>query len=433
MSKQLLSTETLVESPFIILTIKNYTFGTYTKSGELNKFGQQMKVTYPNYMESLNLVTVNGAVNQYVIRMVYGITAGADPNFLDKVFSTIGYNEIKISYGDWNSPSFIYKEKTAIITKVQSQIDFSGSRIVYSISCVSNSFSLSANKFDFVKRNEKPSVVIEELLYDRESGLLDVFYGMKNKQVVRDNHLILTDDKAVIIEAKKQISPLDYLTYLVSCMTPLSDTSNSTIREANYYISIQDIVSDSFKGPYFKLTKIGVNTITTGVDTYEVDVGYPTNNFVTRFTIDNNQAYSIFYNCAQNLEQPQYVYRVGDDGKIITEYSPSISNSSQLLRTTETDKNWWTEVTQFPITATLVLKGLIRPSILMSFVKLNVLFYGARHISSGTYVITRQEDTLDSTGYRTTLKLTRVKGDMDEQLSGFNKLSSVSHGEARTV
>lgn len=39
-------------------------------------------------------------------------------------------------------------------------------------------------------------------------------------------------------------------------------------------------------------------------------------------------------------------------------------------------KSWWTQVTQFPIQATLVIKGLLRPAILMTYVRLNVVFYG---------------------------------------------------------
>ena len=51
----------------------------------------------------------------------------------------------------------------------------------------------------------------------------------------------------------------------------------------------------------------------------------------------------------------------------------------------------------------------------MQYVKLNVLFFGRKHISSGTYIVTKQLDTVDSNGYRTTLSLTRVKGeDADE-------------------
>ena len=58
-----------------------------------------------------------------------------------------------------------------------------------------------------------------------------------------------------------------------------------------------------------------------------------------------------------------------------------------------------------------MIKGLVKPAILMSYVKLNVLFYGRKHIASGLYVITKQEDKLDGNGYRTILNLLRVGED----------------------
>ena len=70
-------------------------------------------------------------------------------------------------------------------------------------------------------------------------------------------------------------------------------------------------------------------------------------------------------------------------------------------------------MTRFPITATLTIKGLLRSAMLMNYVRVNTYFYGQKHISSGLYVITKQEDRIDSSGYRTTLSLTRIAGDDD--------------------
>lgn len=70
-------------------------------------------------------------------------------------------------------------------------------------------------------------------------------------------------------------------------------------------------------------------------------------------------------------------------------------------------------MTQFPIKAELTIKGLVRPAMLMTYVRVNSLFYGQRHVSSGLYIVTRQEDRVDASGYRTTLQLTRIAGDDD--------------------
>ena len=82
-----------------------------------------------------------------------------------------------------------------------------------------------------------------------------------------------------------------------------------------------------------------------------------------------------------------------------------------MYKTTEANKTWWTSVTQYPIKATLQLQGLLRPAMLMTYVKLNVYFFGNKHISSGLYVVTKQIDQVFRGGYRTTLSLTRIKGD----------------------
>ena len=68
-------------------------------------------------------------------------------------------------------------------------------------------------------------------------------------------------------------------------------------------------------------------------------------------------------------------------------------------------------MTSFPIAADIQIKGLVRPTILMNYVKVNVYFYGVKSIYSGLYFITRQEDIIDQTGYRTTLSLQRVAND----------------------
>lgn len=49
----------------------------------------------------------------------------------------------------------------------------------------------------------------------------------------------------------------------------------------------------------------------------------------------------------------------------------------------------------------------------MSYVQLNVYYFGKKHISSGLYVITKQVDRIDFAGFQTTLSLLRVGADKD--------------------
>ena len=67
----------------------------------------------------------------------------------------------------------------------------------------------------------------------------------------------------------------------------------------------------------------------------------------------------------------------------------------------------------------------------MQYIRLNVVFPGGhKHISSGLYLVTKQEDTIDSNGYRTTLGLTKIAGDSDvliiEEKDGIMKATGLS-------
>ena len=407
----LLSTPTYVESPFIIVKIGDYTFGKYTEKG----VGGYSNVTYPNYMKSINITKVNGAVNTYTIVMVYSITQFDDPNKLDKVFGSVSETrKITISYGDWNAPSFIYRDETAIITKVTTSVSASTSQITYTISATSDCLYLNASRRDFPKMTRKPSDVLMELLYNKSTGLLDIFYGMRDKKdLVRQRGLIPSDDKVVTIEAKRSISMLEYINYLVACMVPINaEESSDGTTNSSYYFHIVDGTKNDFGGTYFQVTKVLSNTNTyDSTTTYELDVGYPTRNLVTNFTINANDSWSILYNYSQKVKNIDTIYTINNDGQVVGSDQPDLAKSRTLQVTTQANKNWWSQVTSFPINASVTIKGLLRPAILMSKDYVNVLFYGRKHISSGLYIITRHEDVIDSSGYRTTLSLTRIGGD----------------------
>lgn len=409
----LLSTRTFVESPFIIVEIGQYTFGTYS----YRKTENTVRVNYPNYMNSINIIKVNGTVNQYTINMVYQIEPGQDPNLLDKIFSSVGYGTIKISYGDYSSPSFIFREEEAIITKLTSNIDFANSKINYTLFCTSNALQLAARSYNFPGVVCKPSDKIIEILFSEKYGLREIFTGMKNRTIARA--LIAGDDRQTQLEPKEGMSPLNYLNYLVSEMSPSGDQTTS-IGKSTYHLTIVDDITNQYNGPYFKVVKVTADASEeslAGSDVYEVDVGYSgfvgdtPNNYVMNFQVENNDSWNLLYKYSQEIPTENYVYNIDNYGNVITEYSPNTTTSSRYHKTTQAQKTWWTQMTQFPISAKLTVKGLLRPAMLMSYVRVNSLFYGQRHMSSGLYVITSQQDTVDANGYRTTLSLTRVTGD----------------------
>lgn len=407
-SSALVSTQNYVETPFIIVKIGKYTFGHCDKSYK-SKMETQFNITYPNYMTNLNVTKVNGAVNTYVLTMTYTITEHDDPNRLEKVFSSVSKTKaITLSYGDWNAPAFIYKEEQATITKLTTKVDVAKSTIQYIINCTSNTVSLTSGKFSFPARTAKPSTVLSELVRSKLYGLTDIFTGMVNQVT---SGFIATDDRSVQLESKSSISLLDYINYLVSCMVWTGDSPNG-IKTSCYFWSVYDDTSNKYGGTYFKVVRVAANTKTmVSYNTYELDVGYPTPSCVTSFTINNDDSWSLIYNYGGRVEMPQTVYRIDDQGYVVEESSDINTKSNLTLTTNEATRNWWSLVTQFPITATVTMKGLLRPAMLMSYVKVNTYFYGHKHISSGLYIITKQEDNISAAGYRTTLQLLRVGGD----------------------
>lgn len=413
MVTKLLGATSRIETPFISVQIGDYTFGVFNKSISSENYITYQRELYPNFVHSLNIVKVNGAVNTYTLSLKYQIRPGDDPNFLEKVFSKqASTRRMILSYGDYSMPSFIYKQETCTITDVKSTIDFNSSAISYTITAISDALSLKAGTHNFPRRVAKPSDVIKEILYKKSYGVQDIFYGMRDPDLVTSKGMIASDDKEIIIDAKTGITIFDYLNYLVSCMSPASSTGSSVIQSGRYTFVIHDDYQGEVGGPYFTVSRITTNSnLYNKLDTYVVDIGYPGVDPVMDFSIDDDQTYSILYNYSKEVNQSEYVYRINNSGEIDEIYSPTISNNTNNFKTSESDKIWWTSVTQYPIKATLTIKGLLRAAVLMSYVRVNVYFYGQKHLSSGLYLITKQQDSINESGYRTVLSLTRISGD----------------------
>ena len=149
-------------------------------------------------------------------------------------------------------------------------------------------------------------------------------------------------------------------------------------------------------------------------DAYEIDIGINTSTIVREFNIEKDENYSIYYEY-QNLNHPEnYTRRIDNDGKWVDMFAPTRMIRGDSFKTKAEDMTWWTKVTQFPINASIQVQGLLRPATLMQYVRLNVIFPGGnKHISSGLYIVTSQIDVINENGYATNLKLTRIKGDMD--------------------
>ena len=407
--KSLLAAENYVQVPLIWVKIGAYTFGKY----DSNYSGYKK---YPNYVQSLEVTKVNGAVNKYSLTLIYPLTQDTDPNFFEKIFSSVSKGNIaedldarriEFTYGDAAMSNFLYRNEVAIITKVSSNFNFSGSvSITYTIEAVSRgALGVSGGLYEPAVY-EKPSNIIRKMLREEQRyGLKQLFPGMRNNTLVETLKLIPSEDMAVNIEAKQNISPIAYLEYLVNMMTP--DAGNKGDKKTFYVLTFLDDTSGAIDGSYFKICTVDANVA--HPEAYEVNVGYPGNNYIFDFAVENSENYSLLYEYQNTLAPQEYVTRINEDGDEEEVYAPTISSNNSLHATQEEDKSWWAKVTQYPIKASMTIKGLLRPAILMSYVRVNIYLYGQKHINSGLYMITKQVDKIDGNeGYRTVLNMTRI-------------------------
>jgi hypothetical protein len=420
-NRKLLSSQARIQVPWVKVTIGDYTFGIFdeaTKSWGKDQAGfyQPFSIQFPQYIKSLEVTKINGQVNKYTLSINYPITQHDDPNFFEKVFSSVsGTRKIIFTYGDAETPAYVYKNEEAIITKVTQTFNLQSSSIDYLVSAVSSA-ALSVDGSITVLstgKKVKPSSEIKKLFRSNKS-LQNTFTGMSSASL---DSLIAGDDMEVEVESKCNISAIDYINYLVGCMIPQGSAPG--LSKEIYIMTIHDdsITSAdramSKKGPYFEVTK--VSTVMDRDDAYEIDIGINTSTIVREFRIDQNENYSLYYDY-QNLAHPEnYARRIGADGLWEDKYAPTSMTSSSAFDVKAQDRVWWTKVTQFPINATIKVQGLLRPATLMQYVRLNVIFPGGnKHISSGLYIVTSQIDNIGPNGYATNLGLTRIKGDMDK-------------------
>ena len=421
--KSLLSDQARVQVPWVKVTLGTYTFGIFdskTKSKgakDKNGFYSTYQVKYPDYIQSLTVTKINGQVNQYVLNITYPITQFDDPNFFEKVFSSISSTrKIIFSYGDAAVPSYTYKNEEAIITKITQGFNLEASSISYQIEAVSGAALTADGTITELSSGApvKPSDKIKSLFRSNKS-LQDTFTGMRISDL---DKLISGDDQPVVLDSKRNISALDYIAYLASCMIP-SGTKPGLSKDIYILTMHDDTILDSTYdpgsfggrgGPYFKITK--TSYAAEHSDAYEVDIGYNTSTIVRNFNIEQNENFSLYYDYQNEIHSEDYARRLNKQGEWETVYSPNFMVRADEFSASAKDMIWWTKATKYPITATITIQGLLRPATLMQYLRLNIIFPGGhKHLASGLYIVTRQVDSINSQGYTTQLSLTRISGD----------------------
>lgn len=383
------STINYVEAPYVNINIGGVSIGTYKNEN------------YPNYITNLSAKKTNGSLNEYTINLSHQISPGDNPNYIDNLISANGYNKIRIEYGDAES-GVAFRSSEALLTNVRSNFDFFNNIINYTLTATSSAVMSSISKRTYPAVTEKPSVLINNMLY-KTNELLEYFPGMRDKSFVNSNNLIPSTDKQVEFSVMENVTPMEYLTTLVSVMSSVSN--NSSV----YFLDIKD---DAERGAYFQIKE--VKTSVPGKSQafmYEVDINYPNeNSLVYNFSVNEDFAWPLAYEYSGRFTD--YKYNIDNSGGITA--TRSTSNLKNITSTTGVslrDKNWWKNVTEFPIGASLEIKGLSTYILLLNYIKINVYYFGKKRSSSGVYIVTGQEDSLSGNGFITRLDLLRVAGD----------------------
>lgn len=389
----LLSNENVIEAPIIVLNLNGVTIGGYGNLGDV----------YPNYISSLTINKINGRINQYTINLVYTVRYGEDPNFIDKLLSMTGFtNKISILYGDSNG-KVIFRDDEALITDVSFNESITNKTISYTITALSSIISASSVTSNYASKQAKPSTLINDLFYSttpQSRALLSALPGMRAKTLVNSRGLIPTNDEQIITQTRVNSSPISQLSYYVSGM--YNEQNNST-----YSLLYMDDTRNEFGGPYIKINEI--KTTTTEVlsgNYFEIDIGYPGNNFVMGFSLNNDVYFPLIYK--YNNKFSSWNYDIDNMGNVIRTKSNPLLLNNDFNKKNVIQSNWWNKVTEYPVSAQLTVKGLMKPVMLGSFIKVNVLFYGSQDLASGLYMIVGQTDSISGSGYVTTLSLLRV-------------------------
>ena len=147
----LLSDSTRVSAPFIKVDIGGYTFGVYEERERAigkNGIWRNIANKYPSYVKSLHIKKINGTVNTYTLNFEYPITYDSDPNFFEKILSSVSdTRRITFTYGDSMLPEDVYANEEALITTVTSTIDINNPKISYTITAIGDTAVSFASQY----------------------------------------------------------------------------------------------------------------------------------------------------------------------------------------------------------------------------------------------------------------------------------------------
>lgn len=238
-------------------------------------------------------------------------------------------------------PTYIYKDEEAIITGINQSFELDSSTISYTVHAISGAALRAAGNCNFPSdgAEHQPSTIIKDLFKNNSYGLQNIFTGMRMADL---DKFIAGGDKKVKLESKFNISVLDYILYLVSCMIPAGYAETDTSKDI-YILNIYDDSSiinmteaaNIYGGPYFKVTR--ASYLVEHADAYEVDIGYNTSTIVTNFSLDQNENYSIYYDYQKQLFPEEYIRRLDNTGNWVDVFASSPVSKNEFFETSTAD------------------------------------------------------------------------------------------------
>jgi hypothetical protein len=159
--------------------------------------------------------------------------------------------------------------------------------------------------------------------------------------------LIDSDDKEVNIGPKTNISALDYISYLVSCMIPQGYTTSQNSGSDIYILTMHDDTtydnrgfSDlDINGPYFRVERQSYKTNKS--DAFELDIGFGnTGTIVTEFRVLDDEGYALLYDYNNDLDVDQYVQRIDNNGQLQSVWAPTVTSKNDNFITRPEDITW---------------------------------------------------------------------------------------------
>lgn len=205
------------------------------------------------------------------------------------------------------------------------------------------------------------------------------------------------DEVQDVISGTTDKSLFDYVNTLLKSTKDSTKSPDNIISSPIYSYVIDDVN---------KVVKIIRIDPSAGTSSAEVTFNWmdKSNSMVTSFTPKYNGIVLMSYSRTKRTSV--------DSGAETTETNV-IKEETDVGDYAESDANielskWIEAARSLPMTATMITLGIPYDIPITTKITINPLIYGQKHISAGTYMVTKTTDIIDSNGFTTTLELMKI-------------------------